>query len=159
MDTKLYLTIAAVVAMLYAIGFLIIPVQASLFFSGFAEPRAVLNLRFCGAAVLAWGLIVWFARDFQDWFAVNSVLIASIVGLAADIIINVWATLQGWLNINAWGVDGCAGVADAWGRLSTLGPRATDDKLKTQCGASNLDADLCAPIKVMCANKHVWRAP
>ncbi len=103
MDTKLYLTIAAVVAMLYAIGFLIIPVQASLFFSGFAEPRAVLNLRFCGAAVLAWGLIVWFARDFQDWFAVNSVLIASIVGLAADIIINVWATLQGWLNINAWG--------------------------------------------------------
>ena len=63
----------------------------------------MLNLRFCGAAVLAWGLIVWFARDFQDWFAVNSVLIASIVGLAADIIINVWATLQGWLNINAWG--------------------------------------------------------
>ena len=37
MDTKLYLTIAAVVAMLYAIGFLIIPVQASLFFSGFAS--------------------------------------------------------------------------------------------------------------------------
>jgi len=103
MDTKLYLTIAAVVAILYALVFLLIPVQASLFFSGFAEPRAVLNLRFCGAAVLAWGLIVWFARDFQDWFAVNSVLIASIVGLAADIIINVWATLQGWLNINAWG--------------------------------------------------------
>ena len=103
MNTRLYLTIAAVVAILYALGFLVIPVQGSLFFSGFAEPRAVLNLRFCGAAVLAWGLIVWFARDFQDWFAVNSVLIASIVGLAADIIINVWATLQGWLNINAWG--------------------------------------------------------
>ena len=103
MNTKLYLTIAAVVAILYALGFLLIPVQASLFFSGFAEPRAVLNLRFCGAAVLAWGLIVWFARDFRDWPAVRGVLIASVVGLAIDIVINVWATLLGWLSANAWG--------------------------------------------------------
>jgi FtsH-binding integral membrane protein len=78
-------------------------VQASLFFSSFAEPRAVLYLRFCDAAVLAWGLIVWFARDFRDWHAVRSVLIASVVGLAVNIIINVWATVEGWLNPNAWG--------------------------------------------------------
>ena len=103
MSTKLYLTIAAVVAILYALAFLLFPVQASLFFSGFAEPRAVLDLRFCGAAVLAWGLIIWFARDFRAWGAVRGVLIASVVGLAANIIINVWATTQGWLNANAWG--------------------------------------------------------
>jgi hypothetical protein len=103
MVLKLYLTIAAVVAILYALAFLLIPIQASLFFSGFAEPRAILYLRFCGAAVLAWGLIVWFARDFRDWNAVLGVLIASIVGLVANIIINVWATFQGWLNANAWG--------------------------------------------------------
>src|SRR5262249_5140312 len=58
MSARLYLTIAAVVAILYALAFLLIPVQTSLFFSGFAEARAVLYLRFCGAAVLAWGLIV-----------------------------------------------------------------------------------------------------
>ena len=103
MSTKLYLTIAAIVAILYALAFLLIPVQASLLFSDFAEPRAVLYLRFCGAAVLAWGLIVWFARDFREWDAVRSVLIASVVGLAANLIINVWATFQGWLNANAWG--------------------------------------------------------
>ena len=28
---------------------------------------------------------------------------ASVVGLAVDIVINVWATLLGWLNANAWG--------------------------------------------------------
>ena len=103
MSTRLYLTIAAIVAILYALAFLLFPVQASLLFSDFAEPRAVLYLRFCGAAVFAWGLIVWFARDFQEWDAVRSVLIASIVGLAANLIINVWATFQGWLNGNAWG--------------------------------------------------------
>jgi hypothetical protein len=67
MVLKLYLTIAAVVAILYALAFLLIPIPASLFFSGFAEPRAILYLRFCGAPVLVWGLIVWFARDFRDW--------------------------------------------------------------------------------------------
>jgi MFS superfamily sulfate permease-like transporter len=95
------LTIASIVAFLYALAFLLIPVQASLFFSSFAEPRAVLYLRFCGAAVLA--LIVWFARDFQGWHAVRSVLIATVVGIALNIVINVWATLEGWLNANAWG--------------------------------------------------------
>jgi O-antigen/teichoic acid export membrane protein len=103
MDIKRYFTIAAIVAFLYALAFLLFPVQASLFFSDFAEPRAVLYLRFCGAAVLAWGLIVWFARDFQGWHAVRSVLIATVVGLALNIIINVWATLEGWLNAKAWG--------------------------------------------------------
>ena len=103
MDSKLYLTIAAVVAVLYALALLVIPVQASMFFSGFAEPRAVLYLRFCGAAILAWGLIVWFARDFQGWYAMRSVLIASIVGLTVNIIIAISALVQGWLNSNAWG--------------------------------------------------------
>jgi hypothetical protein len=103
MDTKLYLTIAAIVAILYALAFLLFPVHASLFFSSFAESRAIWYLRFCGAAILAWGLIVWFARDFKDWHAVRSVLIASAVGLVINIILNVWATVTGWLNANAWG--------------------------------------------------------
>jgi hypothetical protein len=85
------------------VAFLLLPIQASLIFSSFAEPRAVLYLRFCGAAVLAWGLILWFARDFRDWPAVRSVLIASLAGLAINLIINITATLDGWLNSNAWG--------------------------------------------------------
>ena len=103
LDTNLYLTIAAIVAVLYALAFLVLPEQASMFFSGFAEPRAILYLRFCGAAILAWGLIVWFARDFQGWHAVRSVLIAGIVGLVVNTIIAVSALVQGWLNSNAWG--------------------------------------------------------
>jgi hypothetical protein len=103
MSIRLYLSVAAVMAILCALAFLVIPVQASLFFSDFAEARSVLYLRVCGAAVLAWGLIVWFARDFRDWYSIRSVLIASVVGLAINIIINFVATMQGWLNGNAWG--------------------------------------------------------
>jgi hypothetical protein len=103
MSTKLYLTIAAVVAILYALAFLLLPVNTSMFFSGFAEARAILYLRFCGAGVLAWGLIVWFARDFRDWQAVRGVLIGSVVGLAINTILNVAAIVGGWLNAKAWG--------------------------------------------------------
>jgi hypothetical protein len=103
MSVRLYLTIAAVVAILYALAFLIIPVETSLFFSDFAEARAILYLRFCGAAVLAWGLILWFARDFEEWRAVRGVLTGSIVGVAVNLIITIWATLAGWLNANSWG--------------------------------------------------------
>ena len=126
MNTKLYLTVAAVVAILYALAFLLIPVQASLFFSDFAEPRAVLYLRFCGAAILAWGLIVWFARNFEGRYAVRSVLIASVVGLAINIVINVWATMQGWLNANSVEFDGGACVAFARG-LYVLSQRLFDE--------------------------------
>jgi hypothetical protein len=47
MDTKLYLTVAAIVAILYALAFLLISVQASLFFSDFAEPRFSRNPPTC----------------------------------------------------------------------------------------------------------------
>ena len=36
-------------------------------------------------------------------YAVRSVLIGSVVGLAVNIVINVWGTMGGWLNGNAWG--------------------------------------------------------
>jgi len=96
MDTRLYLTVAAIVAILYALAFLLFPVHASLFFSGFAEPRAISYLRFCGAAILAWGLIIWFARDFPCWYPVRSVLIASVGELVVNRILNVWAIVTGY---------------------------------------------------------------
>jgi hypothetical protein len=64
MDTKLYLTIAAIIALLYTLTFLVIPENMSVLFSGFVEPHATLNLRFLGGANLVWGLILWFARDW-----------------------------------------------------------------------------------------------
>jgi hypothetical protein len=48
MDSRLYLTIAAVVAILYALAFLLLPVQASLFFSALLS-RALSGI--CGSAV------------------------------------------------------------------------------------------------------------
>ena len=96
MDSKLYLTIASIVAILYALGFLLIPTTLALFFSGMLEPHETLNLRFGGAADLAWGMILWFARDWNRE-AVRGVLISSAVGLAIIIVVNIRGTVMGLL--------------------------------------------------------------
>ena len=101
MESKLYLTIASIVAILYALGFLLIPTTLALFFSGMLEPHETLNLRFGGAADLAWGMILWFARDWNRE-AVRGVLISSAVGLAIIIVVNIRGTVMGLLNSNAW---------------------------------------------------------
>jgi xanthine/uracil permease len=102
MDTKLYLTIAAIVAILYGIGFVLIPAEVGTLYGVKPEPNAILNLRFCGSATLAWGVILWFARDFRDWAAVRGVLIGSVVGLVLNGIVNIWGTIQGLMNGVAW---------------------------------------------------------
>jgi len=101
MDTRRYLMIAAIVALLYAFSFLVFPENMSMLLSGVVEPHATLNLRFLGAANLAWGLIVWFARDWA-WETVRGVLISSVAGLIVIIVINIWGAMQGLLNSTAW---------------------------------------------------------
>lgn len=102
MNTKLFLTIAAIVAILYGIGFVLIPGNVVLLFGGPPEPHVKLNLQFCGAALLAWGVIGWFARDFRDWAAVRGVLIGSVVGYVVLLLVNLWGTMQGLLNALVW---------------------------------------------------------
>jgi hypothetical protein len=102
MDARMYLTISSIIAILYAIGFLLIPGNVVLLFGGPPEPHVTLNLQYCGAALLAWGVIGWMARDFRDWDAVRGVLIGTAVGDVVLTVLNLWATYQGLLNSLSW---------------------------------------------------------
>ena len=117
MNTTLYLTVAAIVAIPYALAFLLIPVQASLFFSDFAEPRAILYLRFCGAAILAWGLIVWFARHFEGRYAVRSCFNSQRCRSCNQHRDKCVGDVAGLAQCQSVGFDCCASVALAWGSL------------------------------------------
>lgn len=102
MDTRLYLTIASIITILYALGFLLAPGFVVLSFGAPPEVHVNLNLQFCGAALLALGVILWLARDFRDWHAVRGVLIGTAVGQAALLLVNLWATYQHFLNGLVW---------------------------------------------------------
>jgi len=102
MDTKLYLTIAAIVAILFGVGFVLIPANVIPLYGVPLEPHVIMNARFFGSALLAWGVITWFARDFQEWAAVRGVLIGGIVGDVVGGLVNIWGTIQGLMNGLAW---------------------------------------------------------
>jgi hypothetical protein len=102
MDSKLYLTIAAILAILYGIGFVLIPGNLLPLYGVPAEPHTVLAIQFFGSALLGVGVIEWFARDFRDWAAVRGVLMAAVVSDVIGLLVNIWGTMQGLLNALAW---------------------------------------------------------
>jgi len=102
MDTKLYLTIAAIVAIIYGLGFFLIPGYLVLHYGQPPEAHVVLNIRFFGSLLLALGVIQWLARDVKDWTALRAILIGLVVGDVVGGVTNVWATNEGLLNSLAW---------------------------------------------------------
>jgi hypothetical protein len=73
MNAKLYLTIAAVLSVLYAAAFILLPKPSVVLFGGPPEPHVLLNVQFFGAALLALGAIFWLAKDFQESDAARGV--------------------------------------------------------------------------------------
>jgi hypothetical protein len=103
MNTKIYLTIVAVLAVIYALAFILIPdSMAELYGVKMPQPNAVLNIQFFGSALLSIGIIAWFARESGDWATVRGILIGSAIGDAVGCIISVWGTIQGLTNALGW---------------------------------------------------------
>lgn len=65
---------ASRVAIIYAVGFLIIPRIFSGIYRVMPGPGAVLAFRYFGVALLGIGLIFWFARDVQYQDARRAIL-------------------------------------------------------------------------------------
>ena len=66
------------------------------------SPSTLLVARLFGGALLAWGAIVWFARDFRDEAAVPAVLMATGVAEVISLGVAAMATLAGTMNAMGW---------------------------------------------------------
>ena len=102
MSVKLYFTIASVVAVLYGLGFVLIPGSMVALYGGPMEPHVTLNVQFFGSALLALGVISWLAKDFREWDAVRGVLIGIVVTDIVGGLLSIWATITGVLNAFGW---------------------------------------------------------
>ena len=102
MNAKSYLTISAILAIIYGLSFELFPGQVTEMFGVTPEAHITLNLRFFGAALLGLGATHWLAKDFADWAAVRGVLIGAVVGDAVILLVNLWGTYRGLVNGLAW---------------------------------------------------------
>ncbi len=94
--------INGVLAVLYGLVFVLMPANTVALYGVAPEPHVDLNLQFFGSALLAFGVVLWFAKDFRDLEAVRGVLIATVVADVVGLLLNLWATFEGLLNAVAW---------------------------------------------------------
>ena len=102
MNAKTFLTIAAVVAVLFGLALVLAPTPAGSVYGIPADPHTALALQFFGSVLIGIAIVNWFAKDFGDWEAIRGVLIANAVGDAVGGGINLLGTFQGLLNGMAW---------------------------------------------------------
>jgi hypothetical protein len=102
MTIKRYFTIISVIGIVFGVGFLLAPEQLGSVYGIKESPDVELGQRLFGAALLAWALIAWFAKDFRDAAALRGVLIGSAVGHAAGVLVSAFGVLSGVMNFVGW---------------------------------------------------------
>jgi hypothetical protein len=102
MTAKTFLTISSIFAILYGTGFLLLPGPSIAIYGTEPESHLVLVVRYFGSALLAFGVLEWFGKDFRDWEAIRGVLIAVTVLNAVGLLLTVWGLVEGLLNATGW---------------------------------------------------------
>ena len=80
MDVRLFLAIAAVIAVVYGIGLILIPSVVLGLYGVESSASAVLGFRYFGATLLSLGLATWIIRESSDWTAIRGLLISNAAG-------------------------------------------------------------------------------
>ncbi len=102
MTAKTFLTISSIFAILYGLGFLLLPGPSIAMYGAEPEPHLILLIRYFGSALLAFGVLQWFSKDFRDWDAVRAVLIAVIILNAVGLLVTLAGMGEGLLYSTAW---------------------------------------------------------
>jgi hypothetical protein len=101
MNLRTFLTIAAVVALVYALGLILMPAfMASTYGLGTSASEILLS-RFFGVELLVLGLITWLAKDLTG-ASVRPIITGNLIGNAVGTIIALMGTLGGVMNSVGW---------------------------------------------------------
>jgi len=103
MTYKNFLTIASIVAFLFALGFVLMPGQLVSFYNVELNAGGILIAQFFGAALLGYGVLNWLGRDFSDNGTRQAVLTANLASDAIGFIFALMGQLGGVPGVNALG--------------------------------------------------------
>lgn len=102
MNYRIMFLINALIAVLLGLGFLAVPnrVLGQFGVDEYAATKLVSQL--FGTAMLALGLLLWFAKDVTEENLQKGMAVALMVGAAAGLIITAVGTTSGILRSNGW---------------------------------------------------------
>ncbi len=101
MNFKTFLTVVAVVAVLFALGLLLAPGFMDSTFGTGGTPGEMLSDRMYGSALLAFGVLFWLARDFTGASA-RPIIISGLVGEGVLFVVTLVAMLGGVMGATGW---------------------------------------------------------
>jgi hypothetical protein len=101
MNLRSFLTIAAVIALFYALGSLFMTTQMGAMYGFGNNPSEILLGRFFGVELLVLGITYWLARDTSPANA-RPFIIGGLIGNLVGAYISVMGTLSGAMNSLGW---------------------------------------------------------
>lgn len=101
MKIRTFFTIAAVVALVYAVGLLLAPGTLNTMYGFGASSSEKLLARFFGVDLLTIGLILWLGRDLPG-VSTRPIVTGGLIGNAVGVIVSLLGTLRGTMNGVGW---------------------------------------------------------
>jgi len=105
MSYKLLFVLSAIVAVIFGLGFLIVPDRALPLFGTTEQYASTLfAARFFGFAMFGLGLLLWFAKDVMDANVQRNLGIANLVISVVGLVMALYATMAGnaVIRTNVW---------------------------------------------------------
>ncbi len=102
--------LTGVLGVLFGLEFLLIPEMALQQYGVPTEPHNLMQARYFGSTLLAYGLIFWLLRGTRDDATRRALLLVGVVGNLIALILSLWSRLDGlqgmlaWLSVAIYGV-------------------------------------------------------
>jgi hypothetical protein len=101
MKLRTFLIIAAVIALGYALGLILMPAFMATTYGFGASASEILLARFFGVELLVLGVINWLAKDLTG-ASVFPIITGSLIGNVVGTVIALMGTLNGVMNSMGW---------------------------------------------------------
>lgn len=102
MKLNMFMTIVAVVAGLFGLGFIFIPEQILSFYGAAPNESANYMAQLFGAALLGIAVILWLSKDAEDSPVRQAILLGLIVAEGVGFVVALMTQLGGGINALGW---------------------------------------------------------
>ena len=96
------LIINAIVALIYGIGFVLVPTTVLSLYGMTQGTSEALAGQFFGVALIAIGLLTWFARNVTDSDSQRAIILSLLISDVIGVIVAVLGTVNGVMNAFGW---------------------------------------------------------
>jgi hypothetical protein len=103
MTYKNITTVACVISIIFGLGFILMPAQLTSFYNVTLNAGGIFIGQLFGAALLGYGVLNWFGRDFSAEQAQQAVTNTNLAGDVLGFIFSLIAQLNGNTGVNALG--------------------------------------------------------